>query len=166
MLGRSTSADASPPPRPDSPELIRDDEMMTAREPPLSEKEKLIISRVDELHPDIQPEFKQQAFEILNSVKDRQPRIFANNLTEMSNVVNDFYIIHLIKATEFQEFSHLLILHKNAKGDVKKPIANQIAQMYGDLVYYKYIAKPQQVIGATTKKIAKPLSQAAGSGES
>ena len=82
MLGRTPSTDT-----PDSPELIPDEEMMTAREPPLSEKEKLIISRIDERHPDIQPEFKQQAFEILNSVKDRQPRIFANNLTEMNKVV-------------------------------------------------------------------------------
>ena len=64
----------------------------------------------------------------------------------MSKVVNDSYIIQLIKATEFEEFSHLARLHKNAKGDAKKPITDQIAQMYGDLVYYKYIAKPQQVI--------------------
>ena len=161
MLGRTPSTDT-----PDSPELIPDDEMMTARESQLSEKEKLITSRIDELHPDIQPEFKQQAFEILYSVRDRQPRIFANNLTEMSKVVNDLYIIQLIKATELEEFSHLTRLHKNAKGDVKKPITDQIAQMYGDLVYYKYIAKPQQVIGATTKKMAKPPSRAAGSGES
>ena len=61
MLGKTPSTDAPPPCRPDSPELIPDEEMMTAREPPLSEKEKLIISRVEELHPDIQPEFKQQA---------------------------------------------------------------------------------------------------------
>ena len=84
----------------------------------------------------------------------------------MSKVVNDLYIIQLIKASEFEEFSHLLRLHKNAKGDVKKPITDQITQMYGDLVYYKYIAKPQQISGATAKKMAKPPSQAAGSGES
>ena len=52
---------------------------MTARESQLSEKEEIIISRIDELHPDIQPDFKQQAFEILNSVRGRQPRIVANN---------------------------------------------------------------------------------------
>ena len=86
MLRRTPSTDT-----PDSPELIPDDEMMTARESQLSEKEKLIISRIDELHPDIRPEFKQQAFDILYSVRDRQPRIFANNLTEMSKVVNDIY---------------------------------------------------------------------------
>ena len=114
---------------------------------------------------DIQPEFKKQAFEILSSVRDRQPRIFANNLTEMSKVVNDLYIIQLIKASEFEEFSHLAGLHKNAKGDTKKPRTDQIAQMYGDLLYYKYIAKPHVIIRATTKTHAKPPSRAAGSGE-
>ena len=101
LLGRTPSTDALPHPRPDSPELIPDEEMMTARETPLSEKE-IIISRIDELHPDIQPAFKQQAFEVLNSVKDGQPRIVANNLTEMSKVVNGLYVLQLIKATEFE----------------------------------------------------------------
>ena len=95
MLGRTPSTDASPQPRLDSPELEPDEEMMTARELPLSEKKKknIIFSRIEELHPDIQPEFKQQAIEILNSVKDRQPQIVANNLTEMSNIVICLYYI-------------------------------------------------------------------------
>ena len=75
-------------------------------------------------------------------------------------------MIQLIKVTEFEEFSHLLRLHKNAKGDVKIQITDQIAQMYGDLFYFKYIAKPQQIAGAAAKKEAKPPSYAAGSGES
>ena len=83
----------------------------------------------------------------------------------MSKVVNGLYIIQLIKATEFEELFHLFRLPKNAN-DVKKPITDQIAQMYGDLVYYKYIANPQQILGATTKRMAKPPSRAAGSAES
>ena len=84
----------------------------------------------------------------------------------MSKAVNGFYIMQLIQATEFEALPHLSRLHKNAKGDVKISITDQIAQMHGDLVYYKYIAKPQQILGATTKNMAPPPSRASGSGES
>ena len=130
----------------------------------LSPVDAKIYDRLKERHSDETWDVIKPALEILTSVKHRTPREFANNTSEMSNVVRNMYDLGLVSEREFDGYYKIIQLLDNAKGkDRKDAIRVDLGKYYGNVIYYRYIAKQAQVEGARSKSQAKPPSRASGS---
>ena len=130
----------------------------------LSPVDAKIYDRLKERHSDETWDVIKPALEILTSVKHRTPREFANNTSEMSNVVRSMYDLGLVSEREFDGYFKIIQLLDNAKGkDRKDAIRVDLGKYYGNVIYYRYIAKQAQVEGARSKSQAKPPSRASGS---
>ena len=123
-----------------------------------------IYDRLRERHDDETWDVIEPALEILTSVKHRTPREFANNTSEMSNVVRNMYDLGLVSEREFDGYFKVIQLLDNTKGkDSKDAIRVDLGKSYGNVIYYRYIAKQAQVEGARSKSQAKPPSRASSS---
>ena len=130
----------------------------------LSPADAKIYERLRERYSDETWDVIKPALDILTSVKHRTPREFANNTFEMSNVIKNIYDLGLMPEREFDGYFKIIQLLDNAKGkDRKDAIRVDLGKYYGNVIYYRYIAKQAQVEGARSKSQAKPPSRASGS---
>ena len=63
-----------------------------------------ILDNIKELHPDLDENEQQQAFNILKKVKDKTSRIYANNLKSMKETVDELVALEMISPTDYEEF--------------------------------------------------------------
>ena len=118
-----------------------------------------ILDNIKELHPDLDENEQQQAFTTLNKVKDKTSRIYANNISSMSNTVEELVALEMISPTDYEEFLGLKTTLKEAKGkEAKDEVREEIGEWYNDNVYLKYIASKKVVKGAQSKAMAKAKS--------
>ena len=115
-----------------------------------------ILDNIKELHPDLDENEQQQAFSTLNKVKDKTSRIYANNISSMTNTVEELVALEMISPTDYEEFLGLKTTLKEAKGkEAKDEVREDIGEWYNDNVYLKYIASKKVVKGARSKAMAK-----------
>ena len=115
-----------------------------------------ILDNIKELHPDLDENEQQQAFSTLNKVKDKTSRIYANNISSMTNTVEELVALEMISPTDYEEFLGLKSTLKEAKGkENKDEVREDIGEWYNDNVYLKYIASKKVVKGARSKAMAK-----------
>ena len=115
-----------------------------------------ILDNIKELHPDLDENEQQQAFSTLNKVKDKTSRIYANNISSMTNTVEELVALEMISSTDYEEFLGLKATLKEAKGkEAKDEVREDIGEWYNDNVYLKYIASKKVVKGARSKAMAK-----------
>ena len=118
-----------------------------------------ILDNIKELHPDLDENEQQQAFSTLNKVKDKTSRIYANNISSMTNTVEELVALEMISPTDYEEFLGLKTTLKEAKGkENKDEVREEIGEWYNDNVYLKYIASKKVVKGARSKAMAKAKS--------
>ena len=118
-----------------------------------------ILDNIKELHPDLDENEQQQAFSTLNKVKDKTSRIYANNISSMTNTVEELVALEMISPTDYEEFLGLKTTLKEAKGkENKDEVREDIGEWYNDNVYLKYIASKKVVKGARSKAMAKAKS--------
>ena len=118
-----------------------------------------ILDNIKELHPDLDENEQQQAFSTLNKVKDKTSRIYANNISSMTNTVEELVALEMISPTDYEEFLGLKSTLKEAKGkENKDEVREDIGEWYNDNVYLKYIASKKVVKGARSKAMAKAKS--------
>ena len=118
-----------------------------------------ILDNIKELHPDLDENEQQQAFSTLNKVKDKTSRIYANNISSMTNTVEELVALEMISPTDYEEFLGLKSTLKEAKGkENKNEVREDIGEWYNDNVYLKYIASKKVVKGAQSKAMAKAKS--------
>ena len=118
-----------------------------------------ILDNIKELHPDLDENEQQQAFSTLNKVKDKTSRIYANNISSMTNTVEELVALEMISPTDYEEFIGLKSSLKEAKGkEAKDEVREEIGEWYNDNVYLKYIASKKVVKGARSKAMAKAKS--------
>ena len=118
-----------------------------------------ILDTIKELHPDLDENEQQQAFTTLNKVKDKTSRIYANNISSMTNTVEELVALEMISPTDYEEFLGLKTTLKEAKGkENKDEVREDIGNWYNDNVYLKYIASKKVVKGAQSKAMAKAKS--------
>ena len=79
-----------------------------------------ILDNIKELHPDLDENEQQQAFTTLNKVKDKTSRIYANNISSMSNTIEELVALEMISPTDYEEFLGLKTTLKEAKGKEKR----------------------------------------------
>ena len=122
-------------------------------------EESRILDNIKELHPDLDENEQQQAFSTLNKVKDKTSRIYANNISSMTNTVEELVALEMISPTDYEEFLGLKSTLKEAKGkENKDEVREDIGEWYNDNVYLKYIASKKVVKGARSKAMAKAKS--------
>ena len=115
-----------------------------------------ILDNIKELHPDLDENEQQQAFSTLNKVKDKTSRIYANNISSMTNTVEELVALEMISPTDYEVFLGLKTTLKEAKGkENKDEVREEIGEWYNDNVYLKYIASKKVVKGARSKAMAK-----------
>ena len=115
-----------------------------------------ILDNIKELHPDLDENEQQQAFSTLNKVKDKTSRIYANNISSMTNTVEELVALEMISPTDYEEFLGLKSTLKESKGkEAKDEVREDIGEWYNDNVYLKYIASKKVVKGARSKAMAK-----------
>ena len=114
-----------------------------------------IFDKIKELHPDMMANEQLQAYRILNDVKDKTSRVYANNITSMSNTVESLTALEMISQDDFEDFEALRRTLKKEKGVETKNIRDEIGRWYNTNVYLKYIAPERIVKGARSKAIAK-----------
>ena len=118
-----------------------------------------ILDNIKELHPDLDENEQQQAFSTLNKVKDKTSRIYANNISSMTNTVEELVALEMISSTDYEEFLGLKSTLKEAKGkEAKDEVREDIGEWYNDNIYLKYIASKKVVKGARSKAMAKAKS--------
>ena len=118
-----------------------------------------ILDNIKELHPDLDENEQPQAFSTLNKVKDKTSRIYANNISSMTNTVEELVALEMISPTDYEEFLGLKSTLKEAKGkENKDEVREDIGEWYNDNVYLKYIASKKVVKGARSKAMAKAKS--------
>ena len=118
-----------------------------------------ILDNIKELHPDLDENEQQQAFSTLNKVKDKTSRIYANNISSMTNTVEELVALEMISPTDYEEFLGLKSTLKESKGkEAKDEVREDIGEWYNDNVYLKYIASKKVVKGARSKAMAKAKS--------
>ena len=122
-------------------------------------EESRILDNIKELHPDLDENEQQQAFSTLNKVKDKTSRIYANNISSMSNTVEELVALEMISPTDYEEFLGLKKTLRETKGkEGKDEVREDIGEWYNDNVYLKYIASKKVVKGAQSKAMAKAKS--------
>ena len=115
-----------------------------------------IFDNIKELNPNLTMNEQLQAYRILNDVKDKTSRIYANNIKSMAETVEKLTELELVSASDYEEFRGLKILLKETKGKEKKDeIREDIGKWYNENVYLKYIASEKTVKGAQSKAFAK-----------
>ena len=123
---------------------------------PAVEDSRILDNNIKELHPDLDENEQQQAFSTLNKVKDKTSRIYANNISSMTNTVEELVALEMISPTDYEEFLGLKATLKEAKGkEAKDEVREDIGEWYNDNVYLKYIASKKVVKGARSKAMAK-----------
>ena len=122
-------------------------------------EESRILDNIKELHPDLDESEQQQAFSTLNKVKDKTSRIYANNISSMTNTVEELVALEMISPTDYEEFLGLKKTLRETKGkEGKDEVREDIGEWYNDNVYLKYIASKKVVKGARSKAMAKAKS--------
>ena len=118
-----------------------------------------ILDNIKELHPDLDENEQQQAFNILKKVKDKTSRIYANNLKSMKETVDELVALEMISPTDYEEFLGLRDkLNKVVGLHKRNEVREEIGHWYNDNVYLKYIASKKVVKGARSKAMAKAKS--------
>ena len=115
-----------------------------------------IFDNIKELNPNLTMNEQLQAYRILNDVKDKTSRIYANNIKSMAETVEKLTELELVSASDYEEFRGLKILLKETKGKERKDeVREEIGKWYNENVYLKYIASEKTVKGAQSKAFAK-----------
>ena len=115
-----------------------------------------ILDNIKELNPDLTMNEQLQAYRILNDVKDKTSRIYANNITSMAETVEKLTELELVSASDYEEFRGLKVALKETKGKERKDeVREEIGKWYNENVYLKYIASDKTVKGAKSKAFAK-----------
>ena len=118
-----------------------------------------ILDNIKELHPDLDENEQQQAFNILKKVKDKNSRAYANNLKSMKETVDELVALEMISPTDYEEFLGLRDkLNKVIGLQKRNEVREEIGHWYNDNVYLKYIASKKVVKGAQSKAMAKAKS--------
>ena len=95
-----------------------------------------IFDKIKELHPDMMANEQLQAYRILNDVKDKTSRVYANNITSMSNTVESLTALEMISQDDFEDFEALRRTLKKEKGvETKNKIRDEIGRWYNTNVY-------------------------------
>ena len=125
--------------------------------PPLPAMEdSRILDKIKELHPDMVSNEQLQAYRILNEVKDKTSRAYANNITLMSRTVDGLANLGMISQDDIDEYGELKKMLMEAKGKEKKDeIREEIGNWYNRNVYLKYIASERVVKGARSKALSR-----------
>ena len=114
-----------------------------------------IFDKIRELHPDMMTNEQLQAYRILNDVKDKTSRVYANNITSLSKTVEQLTALEMISQDDFREFEELRKALKETKGiENKNIVREQIGRWYNTNVYLKYIARKNSE-GSTKQGISK-----------
>ena len=125
--------------------------------PPLPAMEdSRILDKIKELHPDMVSNEQLQAYRILNEVKNKTSRAYANNITLMSRTVDGLANLGMISQDDIDEYGELKKMLMEAKGKEKKDeIREEIGNWYNRNVYLKYIASERVVKGARSKALSR-----------
>ena len=125
--------------------------------PPLPAMEdSRILDKIKELHPDMVSNEQLQAYRILNEVKNKTSRAYANNITLMSRTVDGLANLGMISQDDIDEYGELKKMLMEAKGKEKKDeIREEIGNWYNRHVYLKYIASERVVKGARSKALSR-----------
>ena len=154
----SSSTDRELPPLEPMDEVLPNAPSSSSQVPPSlpAVEDSRIFDKIKELHPNMMANEQLQAYRILNDVKDKNSRAYANNITSMSNTVERLTALELISQDDFRGFEALRQILKEAKGvETKNEIREEIGRWYNTNVYLKYIAPERIVKGARSKAIAK-----------
>ena len=115
-----------------------------------------ILDNIKELNPDLTTNEQLQAYRILNDVKDKTSRIYANNITSMTETVEKLTELELVSASDYEEFRGLKVTLRETKGkEAKDEVREEIGKWYNENVYLKYIASEKTIKGAQSKAFAK-----------
>ena len=115
-----------------------------------------ILDNIKELNPNLTMNEQLQAYRILNDVKDKTSRIYANNITSMAETVEKLKELELVSASDYEEFKGLKVTLKETKGKERKDeVREEIGKWYNENVYLKYIASEKTVKGAQSKAFAE-----------
>ena len=115
-----------------------------------------IFDNIKELNPNLTMNEQLQAYRILNDVKDKTSRQYANNIKSMAETVEKLTELELVSASDYEEFRGLKVMLKETKGkENKDKVREDITSWYNDNVYLKYIAKEATVKQAQSKAFAK-----------
>ena len=115
-----------------------------------------ILDNIKELNPNLTMNEQLQAYRILNDVKDKTSRIYANNITSMAETVEKLTELELVSASDYEEFRGLKVTLKETKGKERKDeVREEIGKWYNENVYLKYIASEKTVKGTQSKAFAK-----------
>ena len=115
-----------------------------------------ILDNIKELNPNLTMNEQLQAYRILNDVKDKTSRIYANNISSMAETVEKLTELELVSANDYEEFRGLKVTLKETKGKERKDeVREEIGKWYNENVYLKYIASEKTVKGAQSKAFAK-----------
>ena len=115
-----------------------------------------ILDNIKELNPNLTMNEQLQAYRILNDVKGKTSRIYANNITSMAETVEKLTELELVSASDYEEFRVLKVTLKETKGKERKDeVREEIGKWYNENVYLKYIASEKTVKGAQSKAFAK-----------
>ena len=115
-----------------------------------------ILDNIKELNPNLTMNEQLQAYRILNDVKDKTSRIYANNISSMAETVEKLTELELVSANDYEEFRGLKVTLKETKGKERKDeVREEIGKWYNENVYLKFIASEKTVKGAQSKAFAK-----------
>ena len=90
-----------------------------------------ILDKIKELHPDMVSNEQLQAYRILNEVKNKTSRAYANNITLMSRTVDGLANLGMISQDDIDEYGELKKMLMEAKGKEKKDeIREEIGNWY------------------------------------
>ena len=95
-----------------------------------------IFDNIKELNPNLTMNEQLQAYRILNDVKDKTSRIYANNITSMAETVEKLTELELVSASDYEEFRGLKVTLKETKGKERKDeVREEIGKWYNENVY-------------------------------
>ena len=141
-----------------APNIVEQQPASSSQQPPPlpAMEDSRILDKIKELHPDMVSNEQLQAYRILNEVKDKTSRAYANNITLMSRTVDGLANLGMISQDDIDEYGELKKMLMEAKGKKKKDeIREEIGNWYNRNVYLKYIASERVVKGARSKALSR-----------
>ena len=141
-----------------APNIVEQQPASSSQQPPPlpAMEDSRILDKIKELHPDMVSNEQLQAYRILNEVKDKTSRAYANNITLMSRTVDGLANLGMISQDDIDEYGELKKMLMEAKGKEKKDeIREEIGNWYNRNVYLKYIASERVVKGARSKALSR-----------
>ena len=141
-----------------APNIVEQQPASSSQQPPPlpAMEDSRILDKIKELHPDMVSNEQLQAYRILNEVKDKTSRAYANNITLMSKTVDGLANLGMISQDDIDEYGELKKMLMEAKGKEKKDeIREEIGNWYNRNVYLKYIASERVVKGARSKALSR-----------